>query len=237
MQHSLCREIALFSHASPKTLEEISCVSKRSFYKKGIIVLDSQQSRNTFLYVVKGWLKVFKESADGEEIIEDILANTHYCGESFLFDTEKTTPVYSVQSIADVEIITLPIENLKKLILEDPSLSLNFLQATLQKKQRLQMEIEHMSIQNAAQRIGCFILRLCDNPTEKKNIILRLPYDKLLLALRLGMQPETFSRALSKLSKECALHVENENVTISDLSTLTRYICQHCSRTFPCSPQ
>lgn len=237
MHTDFFQNIKLFSSISSNSLERIANDSKRSFYKKGVMILDQSQCRHTFLYVVKGWLKLSKESADGEEIIEDILAPTHYCGESFLFDIEKTAAAYTVYSIADIEVITISLELLKQLMTEDNALSLNFLQVTLQKKQRLAMEIEHMSIQSAAQRIGCFILRLCDNPaTQKTNVVLRFPYDKILLALRLGMQPETFSRALKKISSECSLQINGEHITIPNLHFLTQYVCQHCSRTFPCSP-
>ena len=49
----------------------------------------------------------------------------------------------------------------------------------------------------AAQRVGCFILRLLNK--KQPNLIINLPCNKTLLASHLGMKRETFSRALNDL--------------------------------------
>ncbi|MBV8444030.1 MAG: helix-turn-helix domain-containing protein, partial [Hyphomicrobiales bacterium] len=49
-----------------------------------------------------------------------------------------------------------------------------------------------------------------------------LPYEKALIANRLGMKPESFSRALGKLG-EVGVVVERESVTISDVARLAAF--------------
>lgn len=234
MQTDFFKSIELFSQASPESLELLSNSAERVSYKKSSIILAQHQSSAVFLYLINGWIKLYKESAEGAEIVVDILSQENYCGESFLFE-EKTEEVYTAQSISDVDIITVPIQFLKQLMLEDHSLSLSFLQAALQKQQQLNMQLEHLSIQTAAQRIGCFILRSCDNPISEESVTLQLPYDKLILASRLGMRPETFSRALGALSEQCDLRIDGENICIPKISNLSQYVCQHCSKIFPCN--
>jgi CRP-like cAMP-binding protein len=94
-------------------------------------------------------------------------------------------------------------------------------------------EIEHLTIQNAPQRIGCFILRLCPKDQDK-NIILQLPYDKLLLASRLGMKPETFSRALNKLRDETGIRINGARIEIGNIKQLSHFSCSACSSSYPC---
>lgn len=154
------RSINLFSQASTISLEGINKLAKRHFYKKSILILNDSQVQNTFLYVVKGWIKLSKESFDGDEIIIDILTDGHYCGEQFFFQAD-TNETYSIQAISDVEVLTLPLQLLRQLIKSDHQLTLNFLEAVLQKEQRLNMEVENLSTKTALQKIGCFLLRLC----------------------------------------------------------------------------
>ncbi|MCE3237752.1 MAG: hypothetical protein K0R24_733 [Gammaproteobacteria bacterium] len=234
MQTAFLQNVHLFSRASTISLQRLSYVLKQHSYKKGAVILDHYQSQQTFLYVIQGWVKLFKESSEGEEIILDVLTRNHYCGETFLFKFQEQD-AYTAKSISDLEVFTLPMGLLKQVIISDHNLSLNFLKETLQKQNELNISLEHLSIQNAMQRIGCFLLRLRTERDVQKNIRLILPYDKTLLASRLGMRPETFSRALAKLTKQYGIQVNNEFVEIPQPFKLIHYVCQHCSQIFPCN--
>jgi hypothetical protein len=65
-------------------------------------------------------------------------------------------------------------------------------------------------------------------------VTLHLPYDKTLIASRLGMKPETFSRALAKLKEQTGIRIVGPTVYIDRLQTLVSYTCNHCSTHFPC---
>ncbi|MCD6048528.1 MAG: hypothetical protein K0S08_2175 [Gammaproteobacteria bacterium] len=235
LAENMLQSISLFSNISPESFKKIAGIAKVHFYKKGTYILNDSQAQNTFLYVVNGWIKLFKESSDGEEIIIDILTNSHYCGEQFIFQTDVEN-IYTALAISDIKVLTLPLQTLKQLIQTDHILSLNFLQATLQKQHQLNMHVEHLSIQSALHRIGCFILRLCSlHLAEKESTIaVKLPYDKFLLATRLGMRAETFSRALTKLCKQCDIKVKGDTVYVNDIKKLSAFVCEQCSKTFPC---
>ncbi len=225
-------QCSLFTKVEPKNLEIISNLAKLRLYKKGTLILNYDQSHTTFLYAIKGWIKLFKESTDGKEVIVDILNNHSYCGEQFLFQKQENE-LYKAHSISDVEVFTMPIKSFYELVLSDNHLSATLLQNRLRKQHHLNMEVEHLSIQNAAQRIGCFILRLCALNGEEK-ITFRLPFDKGFLALRLRMCPETFSRAFNKFTQECDVTMTGNVIHINNVSSVTRYVCEHCTKVFPC---
>lgn len=176
MDASFLSQCGLFTKAEPKNLETISTLAKQHFYKKGSLILNYEQSSTTFLYLIKGWIKLFRESSDGKEVIVDILSNHSYCGEQFFFQKQENE-LYKVQSISEVEVFTMPISMLYELVLSDTYLSATLFQNLLLKRNHLNMEIEHLSIQNSAQRIGCFILRLCNLQGSEKTTF-RLPFTK-----------------------------------------------------------
>lgn len=233
MALSFFSQCGFFSKISPKNLEIMSSLVKQHFYKKGTLILNYEQSSTTFLYLIKGWVKLFKESSDGKEVIVDILNNDHYCGEQFFFKKEHENDPYKAQSISDVEVFTMSISSLYQLISSDSHLSASLLQDILRKQQHLNMEVEHLSIQNSAQRIGCFILRLSALQDEEK-ITFRLPFDKGLLASRLSMCPETFSRAFNTLTKECEITMDGNVIHVNNVNSVARYVCEHCTKVFPC---
>lgn len=223
--------IPLFHTLSEEITSKIAEVSKLHYYKKGTVIFDLDKAPHYFIYAVKGWVKLSRAAADGSEVIIDVFDDQHYAGETFLLDEKSSS--YAVDAISDLELIVIPIQRLKELTLKDHSLTLAFLKATLNKQNKLTMEVEHLSIKTAMQRLGCFLLRLCT--LQKQNdITIKLPYDKSLLALRLGIRPETFSRALSKMCDEYNIQVKGDVLNIESINNLASHACRQCSKTFPC---
>ena len=94
-------------------------------------------------------------------------------------------------------------------------------------------DIETRALQEAPQRIGCFLLGLCDKNAEGATTI-HLPYEKTVIAEQLGIRPETFSRALVKLQKDLGLKIKGAEIAVGDIEQLADYTCMACSHRFPC---
>ena len=87
-------------------------------------------------------------------------------------------------------------------------------------------EIEQRQVQPAAQRVGSFLLSLC--PPEQGQVTFDLPFEKGLIARRLGMKPETLSRTLSKL-REVGVRTEGARITVTAVEAL-RAFCGQAGR-------
>ena len=64
-------------------------------------------------------------------------------------------------------------------------------------------------------------MRLC--PVQSGSATVRLPIEKSLVAGRLGMQPETFSRSLSKL-KQVGVKCQGHEVMVADIAKLSTQV-------------
>ena len=228
----LLSEIQLFHGLQDAVITQLRALAKIQYFKKGALLFNSQQPNHFFAYIIKGWIKLSRNVADGSEVIIDILNDHHIFGDNFIIDSQSES--FDAEAISDLELLVFPIDYLRELITTNHQFSLNLLKWTFQKQNRLTAEMEHLSIKNAAQRIGCFILRLC-TLKNTENVVLKFPYDKALLASRLGMRPETFSRALAKICAECEINSEDETLHIHSVKKVVQFVCQHCSKTYPCS--
>jgi len=146
---------------------------------------------------------------------------------------DSTAYSFNAEAVEASQLISFPLPILKEAIMSDGTLSYNMLSGMSRRRQQQDLEIEHRTVQNASQRIGCFLLRLC-KPDMASPIRLNLPYDKMLLASRLGMKPETFSRALNRLRKETDIRITGATIEFDSLSQLSTYSCSACSTAFPC---
>jgi CRP-like cAMP-binding protein len=81
-------------------------------------------------------------------------------------------------------------------------------------------QLEQLKAQTGAQRVAEFLLTLCQNSAGGCEVT--LPYDKMLIAGRLGMKPESLSRAFSRL-KAAGVSVSRNHAEIADIEALREY--------------
>ena len=181
--------------------------------------------------VLDGWVKLTRETLDGGDVVWDVLGTGHMVGLEVLAGQAVHTT--RVQAVGQGSVVVLPLAALKALLDKDVAFTRALLNHAIEQQQQDRLEMEHRSQQTAPQRIGCFLLKLAGAPTKGALEVL-LPFDKGLLAARLGMQPETFSRALAKLKQETGLQMHGARVHMADASVLQVYTCGGCSGSYPC---
>jgi CRP-like cAMP-binding protein len=215
------KKTTLFANLSDR---EISCFQKTSqsrSYKKGQIIY-LQEDRAHYFYIIRsGWIKLFNTMPEGEEIIIDMLTTGSTAGESAIFENGNYTS--SAEAAEDVDLLSIPSHTLREQLCTSPTLAINMLASMSQYHRRHCHEISLNVTQNAPQRIGCFLLRLCP-PDEHKNIKFSLPYDKTLIAQTLGINNATFSRALNILRHKTNIRIKGTIVEIDTIDSLLKFV-------------
>lgn len=225
------KELDLFENCTPDFLQRLAQQSKIQSLQKGQILFVHEDRASRFYIITQGWIKLFRETLEGTQAVVDILNKDHMFGETAIFQDDLYP--YSAEASEKAEVISLPLSLLKAEIEDNPKLALAMLSSMARFRRHQDQELEHRTLQNAPQRIGCFLLRLA-NQDSQGEVTIHLPYDKTLLASRLGMQPETFSRALAKLKAETGIMIKGSTITMESLEQLSCYSCAACSAEFPC---
>ena len=107
-----------------------------------------------------------------------------------------------------------------RLIREAPDFAVSVLSATFAHLHGLVGQVEALKAQTGAQRVAEFLLEL--SPCAAGPCTVTLPYDKVLIAGRLGMKPESLSRAFAKL-REHGVTVRQNHAEIADVEALRDY--------------
>jgi CRP-like cAMP-binding protein len=226
------KNIFLFS-GLPEAEKEELCADGAiySFLKKE--VLFSQGDPVTHFYIVcKGAVHLFQETTDGRLVTNHLrLAG----------DTINSTPAFlpdngfhQVHAVAAVDslILDFPISWLKNVVQNNSVIALNFLSALSQRAYNQELEAKNRARMSSQQLLACFLTRTCviegHNPKG-----FTLPYSKSLIASRLRMMQETFSRTIPKL-EECGITIEDKHVTFSDFTKLEKNVCSHCPGAHKC---
>ena len=174
-----------------------------------------------FFVVLSGWVKLYRLRPDGAEVVVEIFGP----GESFAEGAMHMPEGYpvSAEMVEDSRLLEVPTEAFGQRVREDPDLAISMLASMAVRLKAFVNRIEKAETHTAAQRVADFLLKF-GRPAGPgaARVIVHLPYDKQLIANRLGMKPETFSRALSAL-KERGVHVDGARVEIRDRRALQRF--------------
>jgi CRP-like cAMP-binding protein len=179
-----------------------------------------------FYIVCSGIIQIFRTNSDGDEkTLHILIPKDTICGDE-IFDSH-TTHQFSAVAVENSTVIEFPKKWLEENTKKYGNIALNLLASIAHRSQMAEIEAEHKATMSTAQLIACFLQKLCLvynlNPHG-----FTLPYSKKLIASRLGIEVETFSRALLKLQKY-GISVKGSRVTIGNFNTIEKNVCDHCS--------
>lgn len=225
---SSLRAIPLFSEFSEDGLILLLANGRVKHYEKNHILNRIGDKGDYFNIIIDGSVKIFRETRNGDEIVLSILGKGNTFGKTALLKNSRYT--FSIMSLTETTILRLPktflFEMAENHTLYDDFLT-KLLEATLDEVNQRSLEIEHLTKMTSAQRVACFLLSLC-NEQQNDGVTFQLPYEKSLIAKKLGMTPETFSRSLKRLST-LGVETKNSHITIQSLEHLKESVCGHCS--------
>ena len=235
MQYDFHKQIAQFPLFSGIGETEKSALLKegklRHYASKKMLFAQGDRVAH-FCIILEGKIQLFRTTRDGQEKTVHLLKSGQTLSESELLsecDTHRTNAV----AIENVTLLEFPAAWLKQTARLQEEFALNLLSRVAQQIHLAEVEAEQQATMSAAQLVACFLQRLCVlhdlNPAE-----FELPYSKTLIASRLGMEPETFSRTLTSLKKN-GIQVQGNQVHIDNLAQLNRYACDSCSVSAECT--
>ncbi len=187
-------------------------------YDRGETIFLQEEKAQAIHVMLDGWVKLFRMTPTGAEAVVSVFTRGESFGEAVAL-RNMPYPV-SAEAVSACEIMHIPSPALVALIREDSEIGISILAATFSHLHSLVAQLEQLKAQTGAQRVAEFLLSLCDS--DEGACAVTLPYDKMLIAGRLGMKPESLSRAFSRL-KPAGVTVNRNHAEIGDVEMLREY--------------
>ena len=187
-------------------------------YERGERIFQQGDPADAFFFICEGWVKLFREREDGGEIVVAIFTAGQTFAEAAMFLGGRYPA--SAEAISPARILRVEGAILRRAILKQPQLAFDMLAAASVHLKQLVEQIEQLKAQSAPQQIAAFLLdqvTVASGPAD-----IALPCEKAVIANRLGMQPESFSRALARL-RGVGVTVARDNVQIKDVKKLSEF--------------
>ena len=215
---ALVRRTPIFSGLTPPTLEALLRDAVVKTTSRGELLFVQGDPVTSFFIVLDGWVKIYRLTRSGTEAVVAVFTRGQSFAEAAAFVGGRFPA--SGEAVTDGRILRLHSGNLIRIIREDPDVGLSMLASTSLHLHMLVQQIEQLKAQTGAQRVAEFLASLSNAPDGACRI--GLPYDKVLIAGRLGMQPESLSRAFSRL-KQIGVHIDQNVAVIDDVQKLREY--------------
>ncbi|MER2520840.1 MAG: Crp/Fnr family transcriptional regulator [Bdellovibrionales bacterium] len=196
-------------------------------YEDGQSVFMYGDPVRSFYLVCEGVVQLFRETPDGHELTAAVCLAGDTLGAHEIFMEKNAHHMVNAVAARASHILEFSADWLRENARKTGAFALNVL-ALLSKESRVAcVEAEHKSSMSAAQQVACFLERMCVLHGYDPHGF-SLPYSKTLMASRLGMELETFSRALGTL-RDYGIFIQGGHVSFRDLAKLESFSCADCT--------
>ena len=228
----LLKGIPFFSGLSDTDIQWFSDRTRVVEYSKKSSLFQRGDAAENMFIIIEGWVKIFHINRDGEETVQAILTRHDSFGEEASLD--ESDYQYSAQVAGSgVKCMIVPAPVIRNKIRTDPSIAIKILSTIMYHFNQTGLMYDYFTKLTAAQRLAAFILKLSMDRGNPETI--QLPYNKILVASRLCMQPETFSRAIKRLSDDTNTIFKGREVIIHDVKELQEYCEVFCGKARECT--
>ena len=172
--------------------------------------------------VVYGRVKLSISSAQGVEKVIEIIQPGQSFAEAVMF-LGTPCPV-TAQFLEDGLLLQVEASAIDRAMADDPAFARRLLAGLSMRLHSLIRDVERYSIESSTQRALGYLLQYAD-PEQGAHQVVTLPVNKNLIASRLNLTPETFSRVLHQLSDAGLLAVNGRDITLLDLDKVRAFGC------------
>lgn len=214
-QRNIACQSRLFSAMPPEVREALLDAAQVHRLGRGQSLFHQGDTAHSIHIVADGWVKLYRIAPNGTEAVVGVMTRGQSFGEPIAL-RRAAYPV-SAETTTACDLIAVPARAFLDLLQSHPETAISILAATFLHLQGLVEQIEQLKARSGAQRVAEFLLELC--PEGAASATVTLPYDKALIAGRLGIKPESLSRTFLRL-RDYGVRINQANAAISSISRL-----------------
>jgi CRP-like cAMP-binding protein len=216
------QNLPLFSGLSAEEIDRLAAATAQVRAPSGTLVFRRGDPCNGFHVIVYGQIKLALAGRDGSEKVVEVLGPGQSFGEAVMF-LEQPYVVFA-EALTDTMLLFIGKSALFAEIDRNPRFARKMLAGLAMRLHRLVGDLEAFSLKSGTQRVIAYLLR--DAPVEAEvgtPFEVELTTSKGVLASRLNITREHFSRILHELTTAGLIKVRGRQVSVLDLAQLRAY--------------
>lgn len=211
----IVRRINAFRGVSPAVIKRLIAPARAISFYEGEVVFRQGEPATAFFILVEGWVKLYHITLGGDVAVIDIFAKGESLSEAAAIGGQ--VHLATAEAASPARLVRIPAEHVVKCIRSAPDLGLAMIASASQRVGQLVQQLVHLKAKTGLQRVAEFLASFCS--AHDGTCVISLPYDKALIAGRLGLTPEYLSRVLAKL-RSIGVEVHASDVVVHDVGRL-----------------
>lgn len=217
------KNLPMFHELAEPELDRIAAGTTEHRVSKSQIVFQRGDPCLGFHVLIYGQVKLAFVSPQGSEKVIEVLGPGQSFGEALMF-TDRPYVVYA-QALTDSLLLHISKSTIDAELARDPRLARMMLAGLSRRLLGLIQDVEAYSLRSGMQRVIGYLLRDIDErKSPKPPIRVVLDTNKGIIASRLNLTPEHFSRILGELSHESLISVNGAEIMIHDPERLRSFL-------------
>ena len=217
------RVLPLFSDLSPPETERLALGCQLRRFVRGEAVFRVGEPCEEFHVTVTGQVKLYAVSPSGQEKVIEIVGPGGSFAEALMFTGQPY--IINAQSLNDTLLLSVKKTAVVGEIERDPRFALRMLAGLSRRLHGLVHDVQAYALHSGVQRVIGYLLRgiATDDGAGSEAIIVSLPVSKSVVASRLSLTPEYFSRVLHELEAAGLIEIDKRDIRILDAHRLAQY--------------
>ncbi len=217
------RVLPLFSDLSPPELERLALGCQLRRYTRGETIFRVGEPCEEFHVTVTGQVKLYAVSPAGQEKVIELVGPGGSFAEALMFTGRPY--IINAQSLNDSLLLSVKKAAVVSEIERDARFAMCMLAGISRRLHGLVHDVQAYALHSGVQRVIGYLLR--DVPTDEQgageSITVSLPVSKSVIASRLSLTPEYFSRVLHELEAAGLIEIDKRDIRILDARRLGQY--------------
>jgi CRP-like cAMP-binding protein len=186
-------------------------------YPEAELLFSQGDAADRFFVVLEGRVNLFALTETGDHSIIEVFDPVCTFAEAAIFSSGKFP--LNCEVMAGARMAHIPAPPFLRRLAENRTLAFRLLAGLSQWQGRLMHEISELKSKSPGQRLATFLLALSAKAEGQERV--RLPLSKAALASRIGIAPESLSRALNRL-KAVGVETHGRDIVLTDVEALRR---------------
>lgn len=171
--------------------------------------------------IIEGQVKLSLHSARGDEKVIELVGRGDNFGAVPMLLGERH--MLTAETIADSVLLNVGRNAVVEELQRNPEFSRRMLREVCQRLQQRTRDFENYMLHNGTQRVATFLLSQMPDGVNGKSVAVTLPAKKGIIASRLNLTHEHFSRILHEIQAAGLIEVRGREIRMIDVGRLRTY--------------